>query len=155
MAKHFLILVGIAAFLFFTEHARSDFGEVQVFVKDGVLFGVSEQAIVESDLVTGNLSIRYKDGSVFESLLDVRHSDVATFADFEDFLWISGQERVRDSHGLRGVCNSEANAVHAAITLVQNACAGGETQSCRSAQDALNDAQMAFNDCMRQFLQER
>jgi len=146
-------LVVVVVSLFFAGNALSSDGAVQVFIKDGILFGNSEQALVESNLLTGALSIRYSDGSIYESRLDTRRMQVSTLANFDDVLWITSQEGARDPYGLMGICSSEAAAVQAAVTLVQNACAGGETTSCSDARAALQSAQGAFDNCIRQYLE--
>lgn len=125
-----------------------------VVIDNGVIYGISKNATLRSDLATGRLEIHYADGTRFVS-------ESATVARSDDLLlhWpepitIHVQYSAEDGDfGLMAVCQSEANALAHAIGAAQEICKGDNPQACQNALLVVDDAHYAYQDCMRQFLQ--
>jgi len=152
--KKLALVFGFLIFIGFSGFSLAKSPEMQVFVKEGMLFGYSESALVESDLSVGTLTIHYRDGSSYFWPGNSRRTQAYTLAGHEGILWLTSTERRQDHYGLMGACSTQAAAVSAAVSLVSSACAGGETVSCGAARTALDAAVSEFSNCIREFLEE-
>lgn len=131
-----------------------------VFVDNGVIYGVSNTALISKDLQTGVIRIDYADGNSFESdsgNASVGLKDVSGV--FEQRIWISrGQAKpgfggLEQDVELQGMCASKAAGVVAAMALMDSACEDGPSLDCSGAQAAFDRAVSAYSACVRHFLE--
>lgn len=132
--------------LAFAGDVATDKLKVQVFVSDNVLYGVSDAAVLRSDLSSGSVSMLYPDQRVVEWRIEA--SRPASSIGFTDFFHVHG----RDGSGIAaGLCDGEAATLNAAIAGVQAACGGGGgSYACSAAQHFFNSALSAYQQCFTQ-----
>lgn len=161
--NHFVATALLVVFFGFSSAATAfEMDWPNVFVDNGVLYGVSNTALFTKDLKTGVIRIDYADGNTFESDIERASSvskEVSTVLDQR--VWISrGQAKpgfggLERDEELQGVCAGAAAGVNAAVAYAQSACEGGSSAACDTAQFALQDAVANFQQCLRTFLSER
>jgi|GEM_PF-5858704 len=129
--------------------------ESRAFIDDGRLYGVSDNALLVRDLATGELTIHYSDGQQFHAEAAMSYgTEPKANPLLSGTYWLSaGGPGAGEVGVLAGSCNSEAAALQAAVDLVQSACANGSSASCSSALMALDDANDAYKQCIREFLE--
>lgn len=149
-----MLLIGIV--LFAPAVSASGF-QSRVFIDDGKLYGVSEDALLVHDLATGELTIDYADGEQFR---DVASNWPGTQGRGRNPLlsgtfWLGASGDNDRGVGISTAsCSSKAAAVQSAVATVQAACADGPSRSCASAREALISAQDEYAECLRVFLEQ-
>ncbi len=122
----------------------------EVFIDDGVLYGVTSDSLMRLDLQSGSGSVTWKDGQAIAL-------DQMPNRSLEQGAWSKiGLIHLSNTAAQRSTgCSAQASAVQAAVSLVESACSGGPSDSCDAAMVALDAANAAYIGCLRQFLQER
>jgi len=135
----------------FGSGASADYGETPatVFLDCYVLYGTSENGVLRADFESGMITLI--DASGRKQQLQGELSSMNRSAQLEQ----SGLQFIGGPLAQRGgSCSSQAQAVQAAVSLVQSACANGQSASCTSAISAMHDAYDAYATCLRHHLQQ-
>lgn len=157
--KNHLKFIGVSLVLIALSH--SALADSRVFIDGDFLYGVSEDSVFKSDLLTGEREIKYRNGRTVQwqdSSADPSRGHIGNRIGLQ-FMMVGAPkvdgsystEAARDGGAFtQGSCTSEANTLKAAVDLVQTACGGGEdTASCSSARTAYDEAQAAYKSCIQ------
>ena len=130
-------------------------------VDEHELFSTSEESFLRHNLATGALAITFIDGQRLTFELDPSPYSappgLAASLTVHPGGAYAGRDGVPGSQLLGGgPCSSQANALTAAIALVEAACSGdgAGTSPCHSAMDAYAEASIAYFQCMHQYYEQ-
>ena len=143
--KPFLVLVFFGGFGLFGADVRSE-----IIIQDGVLNATSESAWFSHDFMSGEVTIRYADGSVVAFSLSGR--DLNPLSMLKEPIWVQlySLPGDLDEQHLMGVCSQQAQALQDAINFVQSACSGDGSGSatCNAAMAAYDMAASDYGVCL-------
>lgn len=155
------LLLGLGLILAGSTHAseirRAEaLQRTQVVVDHGVLTASSKDSVFRHDIVSGEISILYADGSRYVASTQPASAKEIAFFDEAGFLWVNpygAGESVSLKSG--DACSGETNTLVSAINLVSAACqSGGNSEVCASALTTASRAFRSWFDCMTRLFEQ-